>query len=101
MREEIEEIIIRRVQVVAPDELLSARTILKSFLDDWDRVRPQYYGSFAQPTPLGAEPMLWPAGKTRPDYSWTITRDTPSSMRSVDAECEAWAVKEYPGASDQ
>lgn len=97
-RRAIEKIILTRVGKVAHEELPSAKLYLEKFLDDWDRVRPQYYGTFNQTPPPGVEPMLWPVGKPRPDHTWSISRDTPSSMRNVDAECEAWALKEYPGS---
>lgn len=94
-RSEIVRIITDRVKKVAPEELTRATAILNLFLDDWERRKPQFYGRMnGQDT----DPLLWPAGKPiRPDIAYLapVLRSTPSSMRNVDAECEAVPIQNY------
>ena len=85
-----------RVQKVAPDEMMNrAKAILDRFLDDWERRKPQFYGDMMGGSP---DPLIWPAGKPiRPDISnlAPVLRITPTSMRNVDAECEAVPAQTY------
>jgi hypothetical protein len=94
-RAEIVRIITDRVKKVAPEELTRATATLNLFLDDWERRKPQFYGRMnGQDT----DPLLWPAGKPiRPDIAYLapVLRSTPSSMRNVDAECEAVPIQNY------
>ncbi|HWD41194.1 MAG TPA: helicase-related protein, partial [Fimbriimonas sp.] len=92
--EHIARVVLDRVRAVSPGEETSANLTLRRFLADWNRARPQYYGSFSQTIPGDVEPLLWPAGKPM-DRTWTLARSTPSSMRNVDAECEARPVRAY------
>jgi len=94
-RQEIVKIIIDRVAAIAPEEVGRATDILNRFLDDWERRRPQFYGDMSGNSP---DPLIWPAGKpVRPDlvHLADSLRSTPSSMRNVDAECEAVPAQNY------
>jgi Helicase conserved C-terminal domain len=100
-RKAISDIVLRRVAYVAPDEVDRARTILDSFLDDWERRRPQFYGDMGG---NATDPLMWPAGKPlRPDIMnlAPFIRSTPSSMRNVDAECQAVPMGNYAVGSDR
>ena len=69
--------------------------ILDRFLNDWERRKPQYYGGIGGQQD---DPLLWPAGKPiRPDiaYLGPSLKQTPSSMRNVDAECVAVPIQAY------
>ena len=63
-------------------------------VDRWRRVLPPIYGNFGPPGPN--IPLMYPAG-TMPLEEW-IGRSwpTPSSMRNVDAGCEAETIRQYP-----
>jgi hypothetical protein len=95
VRNEICGIVRNRIQLVAPAEEARGMAILDEFLDDWMRVRPNLYGNFMDQT--DDETLLWPAGRPFPPgrIGNTISRPTASSMRSVDAECEAFPVRNY------
>jgi len=63
-------------------------------VDRWRRVLPPEYGGFGPP---GSNiPLMYPAG-SEPLEDW-IGRSwpTPSSMRNVDASCEAETIRQYP-----
>jgi hypothetical protein len=94
-RPAIVKIIRDRVAAIAPEEVGRATDILNRFLDDWERRRPQFYGDMSGNSP---DPLIWPAGKPiRPDlvHLAELLRFTPSSMRNVDAECEAVPAQNY------
>jgi hypothetical protein len=95
-RSRVREIILERIAIVAPDELSRATTVIDTFFEDWNRIRPNRYGDFSGLAE--GEPLMWPAGKPLPPtlaiFSHSI-RQTPSSMRNVDAECEARPIKDY------
>lgn len=95
-RAEITKIVMNRVSLVSPDEVTRAKQTLDRFLDDWENRKPQFYGDMSGSKP---DPLLWPAGKPlRPDVAYlaNVIRSTPSSLRNVDAECEAVPIPNYP-----
>ena len=63
-------------------------------VDHWRRVLPPEYGQFGRHVPN--IPLMYPAG-AEPMAEW-IGRSwpTPSSMRNVDASCEAETIRQYP-----
>jgi hypothetical protein len=95
VRNEVRDIIRRRIRKVSPREEMRGMCILDEFFDDWMRVRPNLYGNFVDQ--IDDETLLWPAGKPIPPgrIGMTISRQTASSMRSVDVECEAGAIRNY------
>ena len=86
--------ILSRVAHVAPDEQERARSVLDDFFDSWARKNPERYGDFF-PHPDPGRPLMIAAGRIWGDGEDTIPRQTPSSMRSVDAECEARLLNAY------
>jgi hypothetical protein len=99
LRARIEEIIRDRVLSIAPHEERSVMRKLRQRLEEWKAWSPVEYGRFGQP-PEDA-PLMHPAGSAeRPEWnhrSWA----TMSSLRNVDASCEAEITDEYiptPGA---
>jgi hypothetical protein len=90
----IEEVIRQRVCGVDPDEEQLTLELLEDILDQWGRVLPPRYGDFGPPQP--ELPLMFPAGM-HPLESWeSKSFPTPSSMRSVDASCEAKVINQYP-----
>jgi hypothetical protein len=99
LRIRIEEVIRDRVRAVASDEEKTVMDKLKWRLDQWQAWRPSSYGDFRQ-APEDA-PLMHPGGTAeRPEWrgrSWS----TMSSLRNVDASCEADITDAYipvPGA---
>ncbi|MHB1071727.1 MAG: helicase-related protein [Gemmatimonadaceae bacterium] len=87
--------ILDRVRFVDEQEMAAAGAAIDAFVDEWRRVPPTRYGGFGQPQ-LDV-PLMYPAGSQQlPDWdsrAWA----TPSSMRNVDATCNAQPVSSYPG----
>jgi hypothetical protein len=87
LREMIETMIAERVDLVAPVERDSVMKRLHRRMDEWKVWQPAEYGGFgaAPPDP----PLLHPAGSAEPP-SWNgRSWPTMSSLRDVDASCEA------------
>lgn len=87
LRTRIEETIRERVRLVAPDEERAVLQKLSLRLEQWRAWNPNVYGTFGR-QPEDA-PLIHPAGSAeRPEWrgrSWP----TMSSLRNVDASCEA------------
>lgn len=93
-RTEVTSIIMRRVEAVDPTEAVRARQALDRFFDDWDRRRPQEYGTLGVPV----DPLMIPAGRALPPmlaHLAPVVRSTATSMRNVDADCEAAPIPFY------
>jgi hypothetical protein len=100
IRIRIEEMVRERVRKVARDEESAVMEKLRWRMDQWRAWNPAAYGGFNSP-PEDA-PLIHPAGSTeRPEWrgrSWP----TMSSLRNVDASCEADVTDAYipvPGAA--
>jgi len=87
LKDLIDEMIEQRVGFVAPEERDSVMDKLQLRLDQWQKWQPSEYGGFGV-VPQDP-PLLHPAGSTVPPnwdgHSWP----TMSSLRNVDASCEA------------
>jgi len=87
LRELIEEIIEERVSFVAPEERQAVMMKLSRRLDQWKVWQPGAYGGFgAAPQD---PPLMYPAGSTEPPQWGGRSWPTMSSLRNVDAGCEA------------
>ncbi|NNB93704.1 helicase [Corallococcus exiguus] len=83
--ERLRDIAMERAKVVDPAEVPTVNTLFTERIEEWERWKPSLWNSWV---PVENPPLLrWP-GKYVPrgfeDRSWS----TPSSMRSVDAECQ-------------
>jgi hypothetical protein len=98
--EAVREIIARRVQNVDAEERNATLRLLDERRADWTRWSPSDYGGIV---PQGSEaPLLFPAGKTPPENWKDRVWPTPTSMRDVDAQCEARVLPdEYPRPSNE
>lgn len=89
----IRDIIQDRVNGVDSAELSRTMKLLDERLDDWKRYLPPKYGDFFPRT--DDTPLMYPAGSTPledwEDRVWA----TPTSMRNVDASCEAGIIGNY------
>lgn len=91
--EKLREIILRRVSGIDPQEEELTIKLLMEKIDDWSRLMPSKYGDFFYKD--AEAPLIYPAG-SKPQEEWEDRSwPTPSSMRSVDAECEARVIADY------
>ena len=92
--ENIRSVIKARVSGIDLDELDLTLDHFEELTNDWQRILPPIYGGFGA---SGSDiPLMYPAG-SEPLEDW-IGRSwpTPSSMRNVDASCEAETIRRYP-----
>ncbi len=89
----IEEVIRDRVRAIAPDEEASVMAKLKLRLDQWSAWKPAEYGDFSR-TPEHP-PLMHPAGRTELAQWGGRSWATMSSLRNVDASCEADLTAQY------
>jgi len=99
LRELIDEMIAERVGVVAREEREQVIAKLRRRYDEWRTWQPREYGGFgAMPQD---PPLLYPAGSTIPpswdEHSWP----TMSSLRNVDAPCEAEITRFFNQLQDE
>lgn len=91
LQERVRCIIEKRVEDIDPDELDATISLMEYILQSWEDWNPRkwkpatdIYGSYTN-----EEPLLYYAGK-HPNESWRECGiETPTSMRNVDASCEA------------
>lgn len=93
MRVRIEEIVRERVLAIAPDEESQVMARLEQRLAQWKAWNPDSYGGFGK-TPVDA-PLMHPAGASEPVHWGGRSWSTMSSLRNVDASCEADLTTEY------
>lgn len=93
LRLKIEEVIRDRVRAIAPDEEASVMAKLKLRLDQWNAWKPAEYGDFSK-TP-DHPPLMHPAGRTELAQWGGRSWATMSSLRNVDASCEADLTAQY------
>lgn len=90
----VKEIIASRASNVDESQSPAALERLDYIISEWRRVPPSKYGSFAPPDP--EEPLMYPSGSERhPRWSFRPL-PTPSSMRNVDATCDASVISSFP-----
>ena len=95
----IKTIIADRVKGVDPAELSRTMRILEERLDDWKRFAPPKYGDFF---PLSDDtPLMYAAGSTPPEDWENRVWPTPTSMRNVDASCEATVIGNYTNPDEE
>lgn len=96
--EKVRVAILERVKSVDPDELNQTTIELERFIEGWKMAPPNDYGGFGPP---GDDiPMMYPAGN-KPLPAWMDKAiPTPSSMRNVDATCNAQMLMSYPQSAE-
>lgn len=89
----IKQIISNRIKGISEDELELAMILFNERFEEWKNHLPPKYGDFAPPT---AElPLMYPAGSI-PLEDWEgKSWPTPTSLRNVDASCEASVISNY------
>jgi Helicase conserved C-terminal domain len=92
--ERIRAIILDRVSNVDREQTGAALDRFDDVFDEWCRVPPSRYGDFSPPDEV--EPLMYPSGTDR-HPRWSVRPlATPSSMRNVDATCDANVISSYP-----
>lgn len=88
--DEIKEIITARIKAIDADELEKTLDHIDSIIAKWEIQEPGKYQDFAAGEVL---PLMFPAGSMR-NANWGDRGfPTPTSMRSVDASCEAMVLE--------
>ena len=93
-------VILDRARRVNPDTVPGVEQILDDFIEHWRRTEPPVYGGFFHTGP--EVPLMYPPGRAV-DPQWEARSfETPSSMRHVDAACDAGLIHQYPAhAADE
>jgi hypothetical protein len=90
----VREAVLARIQVVDDEEAVHAREMFNEIVERWARVQPSIYGGFGAPPE--ETPLMFPSG-TQPRPLWgDRSTATPSSMRNVDAPCDAAVLMQFP-----
>jgi len=88
--ERLFQIIERRVQSVDQEELDNTKKHLREIVKEWKIQMPQVYQDFSASDVV---PLMYPAG-SMPNAEWEGRgMPTPTSMRNVDASCEAYVLQ--------
>jgi hypothetical protein len=87
----VQEIIKNRVNVIDQDEIKATLIHMDNIIQNWEDWQPDKFHDF---TSSDALPLMFPAGSRR-NEAWGEKRglETPTSMRSVDACCEAYILE--------
>ena len=104
MLSHVEQVIRKRIDSIDPEESDAAAHYMTQFMENWEAWHPALWepklnpnGSFADELPL-----IFPWGRER-NVEWGETRgkETPTSMRNVDAECEAKVLEQKYAEEDE
>jgi len=94
LEQRIRKEILSRVMNVEPDEKDRVERLMDEIFSEWHRLPPDSYGGFTLSEDM--VPFMYPAGK-HPNDNWDDrSYQTPSSMRNVDANCNAQIIALYP-----
>jgi len=92
--ERIRRLLIERIELVDCGESNLASEMLAQLMRRWRLVQPSIYGHFGPPPE--ETPLMYPAG-TEPRAIWANrSKPTPTSMRNVDAGCDAEVILQFP-----
>ena len=90
----IRDVLIGRIECVDAGESNPADKMLAELMQRWRAVQPPIYGHHG-PAPQET-PLMYPAG-SEPRAIWSNrSKPTPSSMRNVDAGCDAEVILQFP-----
>lgn len=90
--------VLDRVARVDRDETAETEAMLDQIISEWRRIPPQRYGDFRPPDE--EVPLMYPWGSQRLPSWLDRSLATPTSMRNVDAACDARPVAVYPTVSE-
>jgi hypothetical protein len=91
--ERLREAVFARIRAVDTEEASAAEAMFEEIVQRWARVQPAIYGHFGSPPE--ETPLMYPSG-TQPRPLWgNRSKATPSSMRNVDAACDAEVIMQF------
>lgn len=91
----IRNLLLERVALVDPDEKPGMADYFEEWLAKWRNCEPARYGRPGE-RPPDDPPLMYPLG-SEPRAQWgDVGTKTPTSMRNVDASCEAIVVQQLP-----
>ena len=93
----IKDCIKERVMAVDPTEWPGTNEVIDKIVNRWSIICPFEYGSFFPSEE--ALPLMYPAGGQRHENWGNMPFATPTSMRNVDATCEAIQLRQGYGSS--
>jgi hypothetical protein len=93
LRNRVRDEIVHRVKQVDPKEEARVVAQINALYKEWDRLPPDVWGGFS-PTD-DQVPFMYPAGTNAADSWDQRSLQTPSSMRNVDANCDARVISDY------
>lgn len=99
LRKKVTDAILKRVKEAEPEEVDSTEEMIKRIFDRWLMLPAQRYGHFA-PMDVEPFPLMYPAGSKTYLLWEQRSYETPSSMRSVDKDCEAAIISNVYPAPD-
>ena len=86
--EKIENIILSRISSVEKADVNQYRELIRKIIKYWDKENHTTWGAMHGAYSNFEEiPLLFPSGKKKPDHLQGVVFGTPTSLRSVDAEC--------------
>ncbi|MFI5336409.1 MAG: helicase-related protein, partial [Opitutales bacterium] len=92
--QKVREVILARINQVDGEEAAMAETQLTELVKKWRSFLPAKYGKHG--VPPDETPLMYPSG-TEPRMLWAArAKATPSSMRNVDAGCDAKVIPQFP-----
>lgn len=92
--ERIRETLMARVSAVDDGEAALTEEMFAEIIERWRRTQPAIYGDFSLPPE--ETPLMYPSG-SQPRSIWASrSKATPSSMRNVDAGCDAAVIGDFP-----
>lgn len=96
LKDRILRVLEERVSLVDPDELDSTMNQVDYIWDEWEKLNPSKYGFM-----WGNDPdqtiLMIPSAHNQFEDAHKGAFATPTSMRNVDASCEAGIIQEYEG----
>lgn len=89
----IRKILIKRIEEIDSGECAHSVQMLTDFISRWRTILPPIYGHFGPPPQ--ETPLIYPSG-SEPRALWARrSKATPSSMRNVDASCDANVIAQF------
>ena len=93
----ITDLIYERVQRIDNEELAQTINLIAERLNYWQNELPLEYGSFGI---MNNIPLIYPAGTNPSEEIKSRAWPTPTSMRNVDATCDAMVINNYINIDD-
>lgn len=94
----VTKLIYDRVNLIDKAEYAHTLELIEEKLDYWKHELPMIYGTMGQPAD---QPLMYRAGLNPPEDIRERSWSTPTSMRNVDATCDAEIISDFPDIDNQ